>query len=86
VSRFPPLGDPTLPARRAAQRAVTRAGGVWDRFADWFNGLHLDENTILLAFAVAIGIGGALGVVAFYRLAGSSSGSHPVFPERAPTA
>ncbi|HEY8256789.1 MAG TPA: chloride channel protein [Gemmatimonadales bacterium] len=57
-----------MPARRAAQRAVMRAGGVWDRFADWFNGLDLDENTILLAFAVAIGIGGALGVVVFYRL------------------
>ena len=41
---------------------------MWERFADWFNGLHLDENTILLAFAVAIGIAGALGVVAFYRL------------------
>ena len=68
MARFPPLRDPTLPARRAAQRAVVSAGGVWDRFADWFNGLHLDENTILLAFAVAIGTASALGVVAFYRL------------------
>jgi CIC family chloride channel protein len=47
---------------------VLRAGGVWDRFADWFNELDLDENTILLAFAVAIGVAGALGVVVFYRL------------------
>lgn len=46
---------------------MLRAGGVWDRFADRVNALHLDENTILLAFAVAIGIAGALGVVAFYR-------------------
>ena len=41
---------------------------MWDQFADWFNGLHLDENTILLGFAVAIGTASALGVVAFYRL------------------
>lgn len=41
---------------------------MWGRFTDWFNSLDLDENTILLAFAVAIGIAGALGVVAFYRL------------------
>ena len=47
---------------------MLRAGGVWDRFADWFNDLDLDENTILLAFAVAIGVAGALGVVVFYRL------------------
>jgi CIC family chloride channel protein len=41
---------------------------VWDRFADWFNGLNLNENTILLGFAVAVGVGAGLGVVAFYRL------------------
>ena len=34
----------------------------------WVNGQELDENTILLAFAVAIGLLGAGGVVAFYRL------------------
>jgi CIC family chloride channel protein len=67
VTRFPPFRDPTRPARRAAQRAVLRAGGVWDRFADRINALNLDENTILLAFAVAIGMAGALGVVVFYR-------------------
>jgi CIC family chloride channel protein len=48
--------------------AVRRAGGVWDRFADWFNAFHFNENTILLGFAVAIGLAGGLGVVAFYRL------------------
>jgi len=47
---------------------VRRAGSVWDRFADWFNGLELAENTILLGFATAIGLGAGLGVVAFYRL------------------
>lgn len=62
LSRLP---DPTRPA---ARRAVHRAGGIWDRFADWFNGLELAENTILLGFATAIGVGAGLGVVAFYRL------------------
>jgi chloride channel protein, CIC family len=41
---------------------------VWERFADWFNSLELAENTILLGFATAIGLGAGLGVVAFYRL------------------
>jgi CIC family chloride channel protein len=48
--------------------AARRAGGVWDRFADWFNAFRFNENTILLGFAVAIGLAGGLGVVAFYRL------------------
>ena len=48
--------------------AARRAGGVWDRFADWFNAFHFNENSILLGFAVAIGVAGGLGVVAFYRL------------------
>ena len=53
--------------RRAARRAIVSAGGIWDAFADWFNRLDLSENTILIAFAVVIGAGGALGVVAFYK-------------------
>jgi CIC family chloride channel protein len=68
VRRFSRLSDPTRPARAAARLAVRRANSVWDRFADWFNGLELAENTILLAFATAIGLGAGLGVVAFYRL------------------
>ena len=48
--------------------AARRAGGVWDRFAEWFNAFHFNENTILLGFAVAIGLAGGLGVVAFYGL------------------
>lgn len=48
--------------------AARRAGGIWDRFADWFNAFHFNENSILLGFAVAIGLAGGLGVVAFYRL------------------
>lgn len=68
LPRLPPLPDPTRPARDAAMLAARRAGGVWDRFADWFNGLNLNENTILLGFAVAVGVGAGLGVVVFYRL------------------
>jgi CIC family chloride channel protein len=41
---------------------------MWGRFVDWFNALGLSENAILLAFAVAVGVGAALGVVGFYKL------------------
>jgi CIC family chloride channel protein len=68
LPRLPTLPDPTRPARQAARLAARRAGGVWDRFADWFNGLNLNENTILLGFGVAVGVGAGVGVVAFYRL------------------
>ncbi|HWB40543.1 MAG TPA: chloride channel protein, partial [Gemmatimonadales bacterium] len=68
LRRLPAFPDPTRPARDAARFAARRAGGVWDRFADWFNALDLNENTILLGFAVAVGLGAGLGVVAFYRL------------------
>ena len=68
LPRLPTLPDPTRPARYAARLAARRAGGVWDRFADWFNGLNLNENTILLGFGVAIGVGAGVGVVLFYRL------------------
>jgi CIC family chloride channel protein len=37
------------------------------RFVDWFNSRQLSEHTILLGFAVIIGVLSALGVVAFYR-------------------
>ncbi len=68
MRNLPPLPDPTRPARYAARRAALRAGTVWDRFADWFGELNLNENTILLGFAVAIGVASGLGVVVFYRL------------------
>ncbi len=68
MRRLRRLPDPTRPARDAARLAARHAGGVWDRFADWFNAFHFNENTILLGFAVAIGVAGGLGVVAFYRL------------------
>lgn len=44
------------------------AGRAWAAFIVWFNRRGLSENTILLAFAVAIGSGAALGVVGFYKL------------------
>ncbi|HEX6106074.1 MAG TPA: chloride channel protein, partial [Gemmatimonadales bacterium] len=68
MARLPTISDPTRPARRAARRAAVRAGGAWDRFADWFNRRGLSENAILLGFAVAIGLGSGLAVVAFYHL------------------
>jgi chloride channel protein, CIC family len=55
-------------------RPVAAARGVWDEFVDWVNGLELSENTILLLFAVVVGIGGALGVVAFYKLIDAAYG------------
>ncbi len=62
----------TILARRAARRAarltLSGAESVWERFARWFNGLGLSENTILLGFAGVIGTAAALGVVAFYEL------------------
>ena len=41
---------------------------LWDKLLDRFHALDLSENAILLAFAVAVGIIGALGVVLFYNL------------------
>ncbi len=68
MPRLPLLPDPTRPARDAARFAARQAGGVWDRFANWFNAFHFNENSILLGFAVAIGLVGGLAVVLFYRL------------------
>lgn len=41
---------------------------AWDRLVDRFHALDLSENAVLLAFAVAVGVAGALGVVLFYNL------------------
>ena len=54
--------------RRAAHRAGVLAARSWSAFVSWFTGLGLSEDSILLAFAVAIGLAGALGVIAFYEL------------------
>ena len=50
-------------ARTAARTALTR----WDRGLAWLDRLGLDENAILLTFAVAVGLATAAGVVLFYR-------------------
>ena len=54
--------------RRRLGRAFLRTRGRWHRFVDWFDGLGLGEDTILLAFGVAIGVAGALGVIVFFYL------------------
>ncbi|MBI4540788.1 MAG: chloride channel protein [Gemmatimonadetes bacterium] len=54
--------------RRATLGSVRTVAGRWEAFVRWFNGLEVGENAVLLGFALAIGVIGALGVVAFYRL------------------
>jgi chloride channel protein, CIC family len=41
---------------------------LWDKLVDRFHALDLSENAVLLAFAVAVGVAGALGVVLFYKM------------------
>src|ERR1051325_4856158 len=48
-------------------RATSAIRGRWIAFTDWFNGLALSENGVVLSFAVAIGLLSALGVAAVYR-------------------
>lgn len=55
-------------ARRTTYGPVNAAQGVWDDLVDWFNSLALSENSILLGFAVVIGLAAALGVIGFYKL------------------
>jgi CIC family chloride channel protein len=54
--------------RRIGQRRTVATLRGWERLVAAFNALELSENAILLAFAVVIGIGGAFGVVGFYKL------------------
>ncbi|HEX7051473.1 MAG TPA: chloride channel protein [Longimicrobiales bacterium] len=54
--------------RREARWGAGLVATGWQALVDWFNGLALSENAILIGFAVAVGIVGALGVVAFYKL------------------
>ncbi len=55
-------------ARRTTYGPVNVAQGVWDDVVDWFNGLALNENSILLGFAAVIGLVGGMGVIGFYKL------------------
>jgi CIC family chloride channel protein len=51
-----------------AQRTLTRAAlTIWDRVLLRLSQLGLDENALLLTFAVASGLAAAGGVVVFYR-------------------
>lgn len=47
---------------------MNAAHGLWGDLVDWFNGLGLNENTILLGFAAVVGVAGAGGVILFYKL------------------
>ena len=58
--------------RRAHRRAIRivvpparAARGTWYALVNQFNELGFSENAILLWFGVAVGLAGALGVVAF---------------------
>ncbi len=62
------LGGMRRGARRMVRVPTTAAIGTWHGLVDRFNGFGFSENSILLGFGVAVGVGGALGVVAFYKL------------------
>jgi chloride channel protein, CIC family len=64
----PRTSRPLRSIRRAGLRRTATALRRWQRLVDWFNARELSENAILLAFAVVIGAGSALGVVGFYKL------------------
>src|SRR5690242_4243885 len=49
-----------------AERPAKPERRGWYAFTEWFNGLALSENAVVLTFAVAIGLLSALGVAAFY--------------------
>jgi len=70
-----------LHARRTTYGPVNAAQGAWDDAVDWFNGLELSENSILLGFAVVIGLAGALGVIGFYKLIDLAHGAFFDWPE-----
>lgn len=68
-------------ARRTTYGPVNAAQGAWADAVDWFNGLELSENSILLGFAVVIGLAGALGVIGFYKLIDLAHGAFFDWPE-----
>jgi len=68
-------------ARQTTYGPVNAAQGAWDDAVDWFNGLELSENAILLGFAVVIGLGGAGGVIGFYKLIDLAHGAFFDWPE-----
>jgi CIC family chloride channel protein len=54
--------------RQVTDRPTAVAVGTWARVVDAFNALELSENTILISFAVLVGVLGAGGVIVFYKL------------------
>lgn len=55
-------------ARRVTYGPTRAARSGWDDLIDWVGTTAVSENALLLAFAVLIGIGAALGIVVFYSL------------------
>ncbi len=53
---------------RIGSKYIATIAGSWDDFTAWFNGRTFDENTILVVFAVAVGVIGAAGVIVFFKL------------------
>lgn len=60
------IEDPPHQGTRRSGRLMDGVRRWWLGATDWFNGLALGENTVVLGFAVAIGVLAALGVAAFY--------------------
>ncbi|MGH7663699.1 MAG: chloride channel protein [Gemmatimonadaceae bacterium] len=55
-------------ARAAPMALLDSVGNRWDRLVAFLARRDWDEGTLLLIFAVAIGVGAGLGVAAFYKL------------------
>jgi len=62
------LHDRTRRGVRLAAKHLVPLVRRWDQFTAWFNARGFDENTILVVFAVAVGIAGAAGVIVFFKL------------------
>jgi chloride channel protein, CIC family len=57
----------SVPSGAEARASLSPATGRWRTIVDWFDRRKPSEDAVLLAFAVAIGVLSAAGVVAFYR-------------------
>lgn len=62
-----PKSSVTASARKLLSRGGTLAKLAWDELVTWFNAREFSENSVLLGFAVAIGLLTGLGVVGFYK-------------------
>lgn len=67
-------------ARRVVYAPGRIAGSAWDVFVEWFNHLDLSENTVLLGFAVLVGMAGAGSVILFYKMIDVAYGLFFVWP------